>query len=485
MRLREPILVCMMLIPAAAIGAENPWKSKVAGAVEHARRTPSAAALREALDVTYRADDWAKGLELADLARDKNIRDEAVQARAVRALWRAGRIEAAEKAAARLDRDTKDPVALQVLSTIDLSRGDLDNATPLADRLAALDDLSAESLAHVFTVRFAAHRMEGLTALIRKLESRIDEKNGFPDLFLSDTVDGLPAFLDAAGEKPLNRLVEPGSAPIRALVMIGLPAVDVEINGRGPYKMVVDTGGSIMLSLDQHVADELGLKSLGTATVRGVSGKQDTGQALLDDVQMGSIRLSRVICRTFDVRGAVMNAADGIIGTGIFADGRMTLDFAGATIAVSRSSAQPAAGFDTPMRLVGDAKLMALVELNDGPGVALLDTGADAVAMAPSKLEALFPGREILRFDPGIGIGVGGTETPEVSIGPGAKLVFGGRTFPSYGGVGLDVLDNLLSPILGVQTDILIGMPAFREMRSLTVDFPRAKLWIDWLDRTK
>ena len=61
-------------------------------------------------------------------------------------------------------------------------------------------------------------------------------------------------------------------------------------------------------------------------------------------------------------------------------------------------------------------------------------------------------------------------------------LQFAGRTFENYSGLGLDVLDTLLSPILGVRTDILIGMPTFRQTRSVTIDFPACRMWVDWLD---
>ncbi|HPM22805.1 MAG TPA: hypothetical protein PLP66_02795 [Phycisphaerae bacterium] len=43
------------------------------------------------------------------------------------------------------------------------------------------------------------------------------------------------------------------------------------------------------------------------------------------------------------------------------------------------------------------------------------------------------------------------------------------------------MLDDVLGPVLGVRIDILIGMPAFREMKSCTVDFPHGRMWVDWL----
>lgn len=479
---RNAAIVVAMLLTTAGASAENPWKSRAIAAVELARNSPGAESLREAFDATWRADDWAAGLELVKLVRDKRIDEPAVRSRMVRALWRGGRIEEAEALAARLDPLSDETVSLTARITIEFARGARDKALPLVDRLERLGNLSADDLYHVFSAALITNRLREAPELLRRIEKRLDEKNGYPDIYLAESVQGLAEFFEAVGTKPLNRIARHGSVELGKLVLFGLPCVDVTINGHGPFKMVVDTGGSIMLSLDQNVADEIKLRSLGKASVRGVSGKQETGQALIDALEFGGIRMERVICRTFDVRSAIMNAADGIIGTGLFAEGRMTLDFARGTMTIAESSDKPAAGVDTPVRLVGDAKLMALANLRGESAVALLDSGADAVAMAPSKLRALFPDREIARFDPGIGIGVGGGETPEISIGPGVELKLGGKTFSNYGGLGLDVLDTLLSPILGVQTDILLGMPVFRETRSVTVDFPRAKLWMDWLE---
>jgi hypothetical protein len=47
--------------------------------------------------------------------------------------------------------------------------------------------------------------------------------------------------------------------------------------------------------------------------------------------------------------------------------------------------------------------------------------------------------------------------------------------------MGLEVLDTLLSPILGVQTQVLVGMPIFRDMKSWTIDYPRRRMWVEWI----
>ncbi len=473
--------VMLMLFVPGCQQEDNPWKAKVPAAVERAERDHTVRAFREAFDTAWRADDWQAGLKLAEQALKKKQLAQELRSRITRALWRAGHLRQAEELADDLPDPSDDRVALRVLIEIHLSRGQLERAVEFATQLEALPRPSAEDLYYVFAARFAADRLEGLADVLRRAERLTDPRHGYPETFVGEAIDGVAEFLDSVGQSPLNQIVQHGAAPMPPLVMFNLPSCDVLINGRGPYRMVVDTGGSIMVALDQTVADEIGIKSVAKASVRGVAGKTETGQALIDDLQIGNIRCRRVQTRIFDVRGAIMNAADGVIGTGIFARARLTLDFAGGQLVVTPGADDAPAGRLTDLRLISDAKLVVPVKLEGQPGLALLDTGADAIALSPARMKLLFPDREFTSVRTGVALGVGSGQSPAVSLGPGVTLEIGERKFSNYGGLGLDVLDDVLSPALGLQLDILLGMPTFREMRSCTIDFTRCRMWIDWL----
>ncbi len=477
------LMVVMMFLLPGGPQPENPWKDKVHDAVERAQNQDTVPALRDAFDVTWRADDWPAGAVLADQAVKRHPGSAELRGLITRALWRAGRIPEAEALAAQIKPVATDHVALRSALELSLARGQADRAARFAARLEKLTPHTAEDLYQLYGARFALNKLDGVPELLRHAEQLTDPRNGYPESFVAEAIEGVADFLTAVGPAPLNQVAQPGAAPMPPLVMFNLPSCEVLINGRGPYRMIVDTGGSIMLALDQAVADEIGLKSLGKASVRGVSGKQETGQVLVDELQLGTIKCRRVIARTFDVRGAVMNAADGVLGTGIFWQARMTLDFAGGQLVVSGSGDETAAGAPLDLRIVSDAKLMALVKLEGQPAVAILDTGADAVAVAPSRLKQLFPDRKVESIAPGLALGVGSDQMPKISLGSGVKLEIAGRTYDNYSGLGLDVLDDVLSPAIGVQTDILLGMPLFRDMKSCTVDFPKCQMWIDWLPR--
>jgi predicted aspartyl protease len=475
-----PLIPVLFLVQAGE-EPKNLWKDKVPAAVQRAEREQTSKGYSEALDTTWRADDWQSGLKLARNVLEQLEKHPDLRGRVVRALWRAGELGDAERLAAEIPPQTTEPVAITTLLEVEASRMNLDRVRALADRLESLPPASAVDYLYLLNARMLLNRFDGAVEFLRKAQKLTDPRNGYPEIYVAEQLGGLPEFLEKVGPDPLNRIASYGEAPMPPSY-IGLPVVDALINGRGPYRLIVDTGGSTTLSLDDAVAEDLGVKSVADAVIRGVSGTESSGQAIVDDLQIGSIRCQRVVTRIFGVRKAVLNAADGILGTGIFADGRMTLNLFDGRLRVDPSSDRPGPGETVDVRLVRDAKIMALVTLEGARVLGLFDSGADAVALAPSRLRRLFPDRQVKTLpNLSMALGVGSGETPEVSMNAGVKLAIGSRTYENYSGLGLDVLDVTLGPVLGVQADVLLGMPVFRDMKKFTFDFPRCKLWIEWL----
>lgn len=475
-----PWLFTLLLLVPGGDDVKNPWKTKVADAVRRAEADGSVEALSKALDVAWRADDWQAGLKLARRSLEKHADAATLHGLTARALWRAGHLPDAEKLAARIAPNTEDRVALGVLITMHLARGELDAAAKVAARLEALKPATAMEWMHVLSTRNAQNRLEGVGKLVREIKRLHDPKNGYPEMLVGDSVEGMEEYFEAIGPKPVNQIAKHGAAPMTVTPVIRLPGCEVFINGHGPYRMIVDTGGSIALSVDNAVADEIGLKSIVSGSIHGVAGKDTSGQALIEELRIGDIVCKRVMSRVFGLRKATMGACDGILGTGIFGDGRMTLDFEKGQIIIAPSGETPGVGAPLDIRIVGDSKLMAFITVQGEYATALLDSGADVMALSPSRLKKLFPGRKIETV-PMAALGVGADQMPGLSMVPGVDLTLAGRKYANVGGLGLDVLDNTMGPILGLQADVLIGMSIFRDMKSMTVDFPRCKLWVDWL----
>jgi tetratricopeptide (TPR) repeat protein len=479
MKWLPPAMVTIMFFFQAKAETENPWTEKVAPAVAGAERARTIVAYRHALDVTYKADDWRAALGLADAAAAEYPDNAMLAGRLARAYWRGGQLEKAEKIIDGLEIDKADAAALTACIDVQLARGKRAEAFAAARKLEQLGPQTAHELYYLLAIRLEKQDYDGLPDLVRQAEKLIDPANGYPEIYLEEVLEGLPEFFEAIGTKPMNQIACYGAAPMPMAATLRLPYCSALINGKGPYRLIVDTGGSITLSLDDDIAEELGLKSFGKAGIRGISGKMDSEQSLVDELVIGDVVLNRVMTRTFALPEMITVSADGIIGTGMFSQARMTFDFETARLIIAPSGAGPAAGRESPLRIVGDAKLIAPILLEDRYALALLDSGADVAALSPGVLKELFPNRAPLSLS-AAGLGVGEGAAAGISLNPGVKLTCWDRTFDNYSGIGLDVLDNLLSPILGIQTQVLIGMPILRQLKSCTIDYPQRRMWMAW-----
>lgn len=476
--------ISALLIALLMLGGDqpqNPWIKKAPELIQRAEKDPSVKTLLAGFDAAWRADDWESGLKLVAATQKLGTGQAKLRGLVARALWRGGKLHEAEAEADKIPADTDDPIALAVLTTIQEARGDHERAAKTAERLTKFKELD------VFELVALSYSLEGsgenhrVAELMRRAKAACKPDNGYPDIYIEDIIEGGAEFFDAVGEGPLNQVAKTGAAEMPVLQMINLPYCTATINGKGPYRLLVDTGGSTVLSLNQTIVEELGLKTYGSSSVRGVSGSQTSTSHLVEDLQVGDIRCTRVITRGMEFTPPLNTIADGILGTGLFARERMTLDFAKEQLRIERSSATPGPGTPLEIRLLGDAKIIGAITLEKQPAWSIFDSGADVAAISPKRLKALFPDKEFMELSATAGMGVGQGGGGTISISDGLDIEIAGRLFARRAAVGLSVLDTSFSPILGSQSDFLAGMAMFREMRSATVDYRRVKMWIDWL----
>jgi hypothetical protein len=156
---------------------------------------------------------------------------------------------------------------------------------------------------------------------------------------------------------------------------IGRIWAPVMINGKGPFKLVLDTG-STNSALMESVALVLGLDMNSEPQTRllGVTGTALVSTVRIDsmvagDLQLGSQRVPIVI--------DALGGAEGVLGTKGLTDMRVHIDFRGDQILITRSRGQRApAGFSTvPLDLTRNR--LPLMEATIG-GIrvkAIIDTG--------------------------------------------------------------------------------------------------------------
>ncbi len=472
------ILICMLLGPAPD-QSRNPWVSKVGEAFATAETAGDPGAVAKAFDVAWRADDWRAGAKLCDQA-EKTLPDRSdLLGLRARALWRAGRLSEVRTLITRIPEDTTDRVALAVQLDLAYATGDDKRLNDLSARYVRTHPQTAADLAVLVDAQLFHQSGPDLIEWLRRIEKTASVENGYPETLLVETIPGVADFLAAIGDKPVNQMTHYGSAPMQVLGMLHLPYCDVRINGRGPYRMIVDTGGSVTLAIDDEIAEEIGLHSLASAKLHGAAGVQDSGQALVEHMAVSDIEMARVPARILELPPGLKHNIDGILGTGVFDSARMTLDFAGQRLAVEPSGSTPARGNETELLVVGDAKLVVPVKLGGREALAFIDTGADIVAASPSALRELYPDRAVSIISGGVGVGEG--DSPGLGFGTPFSLDFAGRATPSYSGLALETLDELLGSFLRTRLQLIIGMPLCREMKSMTIDFPRRRLWVEWL----
>lgn len=149
---------------------------------------------------------------------------------------------------------------------------------------------------------------------------------------------------------PVKRMIRPGgpddplSGPGRVMLPPGgvdvpmtraghLPAVEVMVNGQGPFLFGIDTGGAGAARIDSALAAKLGLARAGEVMAGDPSGKNMVPMALVhvESIELGGARFEglNASVRNYNEpgRGGRDKPIDGILGFGLFGQGLFTLDY--------------------------------------------------------------------------------------------------------------------------------------------------------------
>jgi hypothetical protein len=144
-----------------------------------------------------------------------------------------------------------------------------------------------------------------------------------------------------SGAEPPSSSVEALPGPMFAtptkLDRIGRIVAPVMINGRGPFRMVVDTGAS-RTTVSPELVKLLGLESIPpnkTIFLNGVTGVAEVPVVTIARIQAGDFVIESSDAPV--VRAPIMAGADGILGVAGFKTERIIVDFARDRIEISRS----------------------------------------------------------------------------------------------------------------------------------------------------
>ena len=165
------------------------------------------------------------------------------------------------------------------------------------------------------------------------------------------------------------------------------PAVEVLVNGEGPFLFAIDTGGGGQARVDSSLVERLKLKTVGQARAGDGSGTFTSLDVVeLDTLSLGGaeFRKVRAVTRNYNASPALPHI-DGILGFNLFADYLLTLDFPAKRVRLERGELPRADGaevlsFESPRGIpvvelgVGGNKVKADLDTGNTVGGFVLPT---------------------------------------------------------------------------------------------------------------
>ena len=255
---------------------------------------------------------------------------------------------------------------------------------------------------------------------------------------------------------------------------IGRIWAPVMINGKGPFRLVLDTGAS-RSGVTFKVAGELGIKPDESSPVklRAVTGSATVPTIRVDTLEVGDLLMND---SKLPVLNDALGGADGILGNEGLADRRVYIDFRHDLIIISRSHGKPAeAGFMTiPFQLEHGRLLITEVRLGLVRAKAIIDTGGEITVANMALRDALVrhQPREHVTVDQIEGVthdiqSGEGRRAPPIQFGP-IQIQTNHMTFAD-----MRIFEYWK---MTKEPAVLIGMDALGLLDTLVIDYRRREL---------
>jgi predicted aspartyl protease len=265
---------------------------------------------------------------------------------------------------------------------------------------------------------------------------------------------------------------------------VGRIVAPVMIDGKGPFRFIIDTGASSS-TVSPQLATTLGLvpAAQSTMVVNGITGTQEVPSVAISRLEAGDLVIQEA--RFPVIWAPLMAGADGILGVAGLSKESVFVDFRRNRVVISRSlRASDRIGFDkVPAKLLGDG-LMAVQGRVGGVGVtAIIDTGSERSLGNAALREALYAKRDnsssILTDVYGATADIASGEihlVPTISLGPvnlsKVTVVFG--NFHIFNVWGL--VDH---------PAVIIGMDVLGTVDSLGIDYRRAEIYFETVESAR
>ena len=204
--------------------------------------------------------------------------------------------------------------------------------------------------------------------------------------------------------------------------------VGVKLNGQGPFRFILDTGGHNIMS--NEVAQELRLMGSHPSTSGGIgSGAVAVTHTTVARMDIGKAYIRNQVFKIMDIENGFGQSfgerIDGIVGVALLMRFRVTIDYAGHFLTLSTERAPLADAI--PLTFLGDMPA-ASASLANRPTWFGIDTGSGAsmILLKPFWSEHFRP--STTRVFGSLGVGVGGSQN--AWFAPVTSFRWAGFTFP-------------------------------------------------------
>ena len=252
-----------------------------------------------------------------------------------------------------------------------------------------------------------------------------------------------------------------------------------------PMKLLLDTGAGESITLTPQAARRLLLLRLGTSTISGTQGSEQSTDYVAKNLQLGRLRWSSVPIRTVDV-----GSSDGILGVGFLGHYVVSLDLAHQVIRLTASAEAPLAGTSRQSLHFHEYQqgVMFPAQVGGQDVWAELDTGSASTTASKRIAEALAENLPAGAVERAVstdksGIGKTSTKISRLRLDHPFDMVWGrkplqvGLTVPELEGGSF--LDDEISPRLDFEVGMLVGVSSLRAFQQVIIDYKHQSLFFD------
>jgi len=256
---------------------------------------------------------------------------------------------------------------------------------------------------------------------------------------------------------------------------IGRIWAPVLINGKGPYRLVLDTGAS-RSAVIQRVVDDAGLVVKPNAVrLRGVTGSAIVSAVHADTLEFGELLVENT---TMPIVADAFGGADGVLGGEGMTDKRIHIEFLKDRITILRSQrASAPAGFSVvPFKYALNRGMRVEVMVGPIRAVALIDSGAQTTVGNLALRQALARRRgEHDTYDEAI---IGVTEDIQQATQVRVPSIVAGQLIVNNAPIMFSDLHIFEHWQLNSRPALIIGMDVLGALDTLIIDYRRKELQI-------